>query len=140
MKTITVLFAVFALAVGSGYAIAADDSASAAKSDIQKLVGTWKGFQGAQRNAEATYTFWIEEGRLLGRSEYLNTKKQERKKGVLNKINLSGDKLEFVVEYSDGTTGIYELTLEGSTLKGRARKPDASRALKEAPVFLKKSD
>jgi hypothetical protein len=138
MRMATVFLAVCVLGVGSGYAIAADESPSATKGEIQKLVGTWKGSQG--KNTEATYTFWIEQDRLLGKVKYFQVGRQTYSKVVLSKINLSGNTLEFVVTYQTGRTGIYKLELEGSTLKGRARNPDVQHRIKEFGVSLKKVD
>ncbi|MEE8282555.1 MAG: hypothetical protein V3R47_03450 [candidate division NC10 bacterium] len=138
MRTITVFLAVVMLAVGSGYAIAADESPSATKGEIQKLVGTWKGVHG--KNVEATYTFWMEQNRLLGKAKYFNIGKQLYTKGELSKINLNGNTLEFVVTYEQGLTGVFKLKLKGSRLKGRANKTDQAGRMREFGVSLKKSD
>lgn len=141
MKTARVLWAVLVLVVGGGHAIAADESPSTDRAQMQKLVGTWKGTQGQVR-VDATYTFWIEQGRLFGKSEYHNLKKQEYLKGALSEISVSGDKVRFVVEYSGGeiagSKGIYELTLKGSLLKGRGRNIDDPDRIREFGVKLKR--
>jgi hypothetical protein len=118
--------------------IAADESPAATKGEIQKRVGTWKGLEG--KNREATYTFWTEQNRLLGQVEYFNVAKKAYTKGELSKINLSGNTLEFVVAYGDGTTAVYKVELEGSTLKGRGEKTDVERLMQKFRVSLKKSD
>lgn len=138
MRTITLFLAVVVLAIGSGYAIAADESSSTAKGELQKFVGTWKGYQG--RNVEATYTFWMEQNSLLGKVKYFKPKKQTYTEGEVSKINPSGDTLEFVIKDEDGREAAVKLELKGSTLEGTGTKVGTERAMANFRVTLKKSE
>lgn len=138
MRRITVCLAVVMLAIGSGYAIAADESPSAAKGDIQKFVGTWKGYQG--RNVEATYTFWVEQNSLLGKVKFHKPMKGTYTEGEVSKINPSGNTLEFVFTDENGRSAAVKLELNGSTLEGTGTKIGAERAMENFRVTLKKSE
>lgn len=125
MRTITLLFTTCALLVGGGYAIASDESTPPEKADLEKFVGTWKGYQGRRGNVIATYKFWIENGRLVGESNYINVKHQTSAKGELSDISVSGDKIQFIVTYKGGRAPgkrvAFTLKLKDSTLDGTPR-------------------
>ncbi len=116
MRKITVFFVAFMLMLVSGRALAAED--------LQQFVGTWKGYQGrlGRSNVEATYTFWIEKNRLLGKSQYQDVVHQTSGHGVLSDIRVSGATLQFIVTYKGGrfpdTRARYKLELSNSRLEG----------------------
>ncbi len=131
MRKITVFFVAFMLMLVSGRALAAED--------LQQFVGTWKGYQGRRGNVIATYTFWMEENRLVGKSQYVNLRHQTSAKSILGEISVSGNAIQFLVTYKGGrfpgTKARYKFELKDSTLEGTGYNIDRD---KEFEVSLKK--
>ncbi len=133
MRKITVFFVAFMLMLVSGRALAAED--------LQQFVGTWKGYQGRRGNVIATYTFWMEENRLVGKSQYVNLRHQTSAKSILGEISVSGNAIQFLVTYKGGrfpgTKARYKFELKDSTLEGTGYNIDRD---KEFEVSLKKTE
>ncbi len=133
IRKITVFFVAFMLMLVSGRALAAED--------LQQFVGTWKGYQGMRGNVLATYTFWMEENRLAGKSQYENIRHQTSAKGILGEISVSGGTLQFLVTYKGGrfpgTRARYKLELRKSRLEGMGYNINRDH---EFEVSLKKTE
>ncbi len=133
MRKITVFFVAFMLMLVSGRALAAED--------LQQFVGTWKGYQGRRGNVIATYTFWMEENRLVGKSQYVNLRHQTSAKSILGEISVSGNAIQFLVTYKGGrfpgTKARYKFELKDSTLEGTGYNINRD---KEFEVSLKKTE
>ena len=133
IRKITVFFVAFMLMLVSGRALAAED--------LQQFVGTWKGYQGRRGNVIATYTFWMEENRLVGKSQYVNLRHQTSAKGILGEISVSGNAIQFLVTYKGGrfpgTKARYKFELKDSTLEGTGYNINRD---KEFEVSLKKTE
>ncbi len=138
MRTITIFIATFVLVVVSGYAFTAEESPD--KGEMQKFVGTWKGYQGRRGNVVATYKFWIEGNGLSGKSQYQNIRYHITAKGVLSEIRVSGKTIQFLVTYQGGrvpgTRARHKLELEGSKLEGTYHNID--RGTGDKPCILEK--
>ncbi len=130
MGIIKVLAAALVLVVLHGYATATEHSLTPEKVEEQKFVGTWKGYQGrwGRWNREATYTFWMEQNRLLGKSKYFNAQFTTTAEGILSDISVIGDTIQFLVMYKGGrpagTKARYKLELKDSMLEGAGHNID----------------
>ena len=138
MRKIPVFSAICVLLFVSG-AIAQQRSSFPQKGELQKFVGTWKGYQGRRGTVVATYKFWIEGNGLSGKAQYQNVRHLTSAKGVLSEISVSGKTIQFLITYQGGrvpgTRARAKLELKGSKLEGTYHNIDLGV---DRDIFLEK--
>jgi len=137
MKTFVLLFALMS---SFSFTFTSADAQNASAGTIPAVVtetpsldpqtnfaGTWKGKQYGRNGSWvfAEYRLWLKDGKLEGKAFYTNLQRGVRAEGYLYNFNPNGTTITFLVYYRggfvDGTTGSFDLHLEGTTLKGNAK-------------------